>query len=55
MLGVFANYHDLALALDDFALLAHGLHGRSYFHNEPPCECLDGPSSTQAPQRSLPG
>ena len=32
MLGVFANYHDFALALNDFALLAHGLHGRSYFH-----------------------
>ena len=32
VLGVFANYHDFALALDDFALLAHRLHGRSYFH-----------------------
>ena len=32
MLGVLANYHDFALALDDLALLAHGLHGRSYFH-----------------------
>ena len=32
MLGVFANYHDFALALNDFALLAHGLHGRSDFH-----------------------
>ena len=32
MLGVFANYHDFALALNYFALLAHGLHGRSYFH-----------------------
>ena len=32
MLGVFANYHDFALALYDLALLAHGLHGRSYFH-----------------------
>lgn len=32
MLGVFANYHDFALALYDFALFAHRLHGRSYFH-----------------------
>ena len=32
VLGVLANYHDFALALDDFALLAHRLHGRSYFH-----------------------
>ena len=32
MLGVLANAHDLSLALDDLALLAHGLHGRSYFH-----------------------
>ena len=36
MLGVFANNHDFALALNDFALLAHGLHGRSYFHDKPP-------------------
>ena len=33
MLGVFANYHNAALALDDLALLAHGLNGRSYLHN----------------------
>ena len=33
MLGVFANDHDFALALDDLALFAHGLDGRSYFHN----------------------
>ena len=32
MLGVLADNHDFALALDDLALLAHGLHGRSYFH-----------------------
>ena len=32
MLGVFANYHDFALALYDLALFAHRLHGRSYFH-----------------------
>ena len=32
MLGVFANYHDSSLALDDLALFAHGLYGRSYFH-----------------------
>ena len=32
VLGVFANNHNFALALDDLALLAHGLHGRSDFH-----------------------
>ena len=32
MLGVFANDHDSALALDDLALLAHGLDRRSDFH-----------------------
>ena len=30
--GVFANDHDSALALDDLALLAHGLDRRSDFH-----------------------
>ena len=34
MLGVLADYHYFALALDDFALLADGLNGRSYFHVE---------------------
>ena len=32
VLGVLADNHDFALALDDLALLAHGLHGRSDFH-----------------------
>ena len=32
MLGILADHHDFALALDDLALLAHGLHGRSDFH-----------------------
>ena len=32
MLGVLADDHDFALALDDLALLAHRLHGRSDFH-----------------------
>ena len=32
MLGVLANDHDFALALNDLAFLAHGLNGRSYFH-----------------------
>ena len=32
MLGILANHHNAALALNDFALLAHGLYGRSYFH-----------------------
>ena len=34
MLGILADNHYLALALDDLALLANGLHGRSYFHVE---------------------
>ena len=39
MFGVFANYHNATLALDDLALLAHGFNGRSYFHTvEPPIE-----------------
>ena len=32
MLGVLADDHDFARALDDLALLTHGLHGRSDFH-----------------------
>ena len=32
VLGILADDHDFALALDDLALLAHGLHGRSDFH-----------------------
>ena len=32
VLGVLADDHDFALALDDLALFAHGLHGRSDFH-----------------------
>ena len=33
VLGIFANDHDSALALDDLALLAHGLDRRSDFHD----------------------
>ena len=33
MLRVFADNHYLTLALDNLALFAHGLYGRSYFHN----------------------
>ena len=32
VLGVFADNHDFALALDDLALFAHGLDTRSDFH-----------------------
>ena len=32
VLRVLADDHDFTLALDDLALLAHGLHGRSDFH-----------------------
>ena len=34
VLGVEADAHDLTLALDDLALLAHGLNRRSDFHNK---------------------
>jgi hypothetical protein len=34
MLGVLANHHNLALALDDFAFLADGLYRRPYLHWE---------------------
>ena len=37
MLRIFADHHYTALSANDLALLAHGLHGRSYFHvNKPP-------------------
>lgn len=32
VLGILADYHDFAFALNDFAFFAHGLHGRSNFH-----------------------
>ncbi len=34
MLGIVADDHDTALALDDLALFADGLHGRSHFHDD---------------------
>ena len=40
VLGVLADNHDFALALDDLALLAHGLHGRSDFHLLLPPTCF---------------
>ena len=36
VLGVLANDHDAAFTTDNLALLAHGLHGRSYFHSSKP-------------------
>ena len=33
MLRIFADNPDDAFALNDFALLAHRLYGRSYFHD----------------------
>ena len=36
MLGVFADNHDAAFALDDLALFANGFHTRSYFHGGSP-------------------
>ena len=35
MLGVLADDHDFALALDDLALLAHGLNAGTHFHGYP--------------------
>ena len=32
VLGIFANNHNAALALDNLALFADGFYGRSYFH-----------------------
>ena len=32
MLGILANYHNAALALDELALFAHGLNRGSDFH-----------------------
>ena len=32
MLRIFANDHDAALALDDFALFTNWLYGRLHFH-----------------------
>ena len=32
MLGVLADHHDAALALDDLALFTNGLYRRPYFH-----------------------
>ena len=49
MLRVFANNHNTALALDDLALFAHGLHGRSYFHVDKPT-LLSTPGNSAAGQ-----
>jgi len=32
VLGIFANHHDLAVSLYDFALFANGLYGSSNLH-----------------------
>ena len=32
VLRILANDHDTAFTTNDLALLAHGLHGRSYLH-----------------------
>jgi hypothetical protein len=48
VLGIFADNHYLALALDDFALFAHGFDGRSYFHLfKPPLFASPGYSSAR--------
>ena len=45
MLGILANDHDTAFTTDHFALLAHGLHGRSYFHFDEQFELFDSERS----------
>ena len=32
VLGIFTDYHDLSLALNDLAFFANRFYGRSYFH-----------------------
>ena len=54
MLGVLANDHDTAFTANNLALLAHGLHGRSYFHSFKPVlsavsSLLLSPGSLAAP------
>ena len=34
VLGILADHHDLAMALDNLALLAHGLDRRPDFHSK---------------------
>ena len=36
MLGVFADDHHAAFALDDLAFFANGFHGRFYLHDDEP-------------------
>ena len=36
VLGVLADNHDAAFALNDLAFLANGFHTRSYFHGSTP-------------------
>ena len=51
MLGILANYHNAALALDDLALLAHGLNRGSDFHCvKPPTSLLASPGDAAAGQ-----
>ena len=44
MLGVLADNHDAAFALDDLALFANGFHTRSYFHGGTPFASYGGKS-----------
>jgi len=44
MLGVFADNHDAAFALNDLALFANGFHTRSYFHGGTPFASYGGKS-----------
>ena len=55
MLGILANHHNFALALDDLALLAHGLDGRSYFHRFTSCFAARRRSLVQRAYAALPG
>ncbi len=44
MLGVLADAHDLALALDDLAFFAHGLDTGTHFHRLSSLVMQDGVS-----------
>ena len=56
VLGVLADAHHFAVALDDLALLAHGLYAGTHFHGIPSlllgCGLL-GPPGDAAPRQVI--
>ena len=55
MLGILTNHHNSALALNDFALFAHRLNGRSYFHRFTSCFAARRRSLVQRAYAALSG